>query len=238
MSGKAALPMYDWPEEREAVDSFYGRLRAEVQELPAFLTRPEDGAALGALWLDPDLVFSQTCWGPLKAGLLDHLHVLAQPSYDDVPGGSGAFYRSAIVMRTGNACPAPSGKQDGAVFAVAIDDRLRPAINARESLSGSIALAEDLRDSGLVDRARMTGGHRASIRAVAIGEADFAAIDCRSWAMALAHEPAARKLVVTGWTAARPGLPYVTSRQTPQALREKLVSALLRLGALPAAGAD
>ena len=234
MTSLAMLPMYDWPEGQEEVDSFYRALRERVGDLPESLTRPDSDEALAAAFRDPQLFLAQTCWGPLKAGLLDHLHVLAQPSYGDVPGGSGAFYRSAIVMRTGKACPAPSAEFWGVVFAAPMADGLRPAINDRLSLSGCIAPTEDLNEPGFAERALVTGSHRASVRAVASGEADFAAIDCRSWAMALVHEPAARTLVVTGWTALRPGLPYVTSHQTPDGLRGRLTDALLSLGALPA----
>ncbi len=230
MTGLATLPMYDWPEIRCQVDQFYADLRARVPQLPAVLTRPETTQGLHALWRDKSLMFGQTCWGPLQLGLAAHVHVLAQPLYDDVPGGQGAFYRSAIVMRGGRACPVPA--HDRAELPDGLADA-RPAINARESMSGFMALAQDMGAPDLESRARVTGSHRASVRAVATGAADFAAIDCRSWAMALAHEPAARTLTVTGWTAPRPGLPYITSRATPLALRGALADALAELGAQP-----
>ncbi len=60
-----------------------------------------------------------------------------------------------------------------------------------------------------------TGGHRASIVAVAEGRADICAIDCRSWQLAQQHEPRAADLQVVGWTARRKGLPLITSTHTP-----------------------
>lgn len=228
MTARAALPMYDWPETRAAVDAAYARLRSLVPELPERRERPGDAAALNALWRDPALLLAQTCWGPMRAGLAGHVEILAQPRYDDVPGGRGARYRSAIVMRGGRPCPPPDGA--GAVLPAGIG-ALRVAINDPLSLSGALALAEDMGDPGLPGRALATGSHRASIRAVAEGRAALAAIDCRSWAIALAHEPAARELTVTGWTALRPGLPYITSRNTPAALRARLAEALLGLDA-------
>lgn len=230
MTGLATLPMYDWPEVRGQVDRFYADLRARVPELPAALTRPETLQDLHALWRDPALMIGQTCWGPMQAGLAAHVHVLAQPLYDDVPGGKGAFYRSAIVMRGGRACPPPAHD------ATALPDGLmdaRPAINALDSMSGFIALAQDMGAPDLASRALITGSHRASVRAVAEGAADFAAIDCRSWALAQAYEPAARGLTVTGWTAPRPGLPFITARATPLPLRHALADALAQLGAQP-----
>ncbi|HHX88236.1 MAG TPA: phosphate ABC transporter substrate-binding protein, partial [Paracoccus sp.] len=110
MSARAGLPMYDWPEERGAVDALWQMIRAQAGgDLPARLTRPRDDAALLAHWRDPALVFSQTCHGPLSLGMLPGLRVLAQPDYSDVPGGTGPLYRSAVIARTGASRPAPAG---------------------------------------------------------------------------------------------------------------------------------
>jgi ABC-type phosphate/phosphonate transport system substrate-binding protein len=220
--------MYDWPEARAGVDAFFAQLREAVPELPERLMRLETEPDLDAHWRDPALLLSQTCWGPMRNGLAAHVAVLAQPSYDDVPGGRSTFYRSAIVMRDGVPVPPPIG--DGAVLPDGIGG-LRPAINGPKSLSGALSLAEDLADPGLPGRALATGSHRASIRAIVEDRADFAAIDCRSWALAQAYEPAAQHLTVVGWTALRPGLPYITSRSTPPALRSRLAEALIALGA-------
>ena len=230
MTGLATLPMYDWPEIRGQVDQFYADLRARVPQLPAVLTRPETTKELHALWHDAGLMFGQTCWGPMQAGLAAHVHVLAQPFYDDVPGGKGVCYRSAIVMRGGRACPVPH--HDAAELADGLMDA-RPAINALDSMSGFIAMAQDMGAPDLGSRALITGSHRGSVRAIAEGAADFAAIDCRSWALAQAYEPAARDLTVVGWTAPRPGLPYITARATPLALRRALTDALAQFGAQP-----
>ncbi len=230
MTALASLPMYDWPEVRGQVDGFYGQVRARVPQLPAELTRPETEAAMHALWRARGLVFGQTCWGPMEAGLAEHVHVLAQPLYDDVEGGLGPSYRSAIVMRTGQASAVP--ENEGAALPQGLSG-LRAAINAPNSMSGCLALAQDMGSPDLQTTALVTGGHRASIRAVAEGAADYAAIDCRSWALALAHEPAASGLIVAGWTARRLGLPYICARATPLALRLSLSDALAHLGAQP-----
>jgi ABC-type phosphate/phosphonate transport system substrate-binding protein len=96
-------------------------------------------------------------------------------------------------------------------------------------MSGWLSLARDLGgDPGVLAGAVIeTGGHRASIRAVAEGRADLTAIDCRSWALALRHEPCAQDLVVVGWTggAAGPALCHRSGyrREDGARLRETLI---------------
>jgi ABC-type phosphate/phosphonate transport system substrate-binding protein len=243
VTGAACLPMYDWPEERAAVEAFWTRLRRESGlDLPETLTRPADEAALFALWRDPALVFGQCCWGPISLGLLPGLRVLAQPDYTDVPGGRGPFYRSVLVAREGEAMPVPEAS--GAVIPETVCDVRRLAVNACHSMSGWIALREDA--EALRERASVlftgdedafqiveTGGHRASIQAMARGQADLAAIDCRTWALALRYEPCARELRVIGWTAERPGLPYVTGAGTDDKTLARLRETLIGMGCHP-----
>lgn len=238
--GRACLPMYDWPEERATVDALWAGIRARTGgDLPATLTRPVDEPALLAFWRDPALVFSQTCWGPLSLGMLPGLRVLAQPDYSDVPGGQGAHYRSVVIARQGTSRAALTSKAAPTSKGADLPEGLLAgrvlAANARHSLSGWLALAADLGGdpgqlaAGVVE----TGGHRASITAVAAGHADLAAVDCRSWALAGRYEPCAKGLVVLGWTAARPGLPYVTGPRTEPALAAGLRETLIGMGCHP-----
>ena len=240
MNRRAALPMYDWPEVRAGVDAFWTDLRARSGlMLPEVLERPADEAALLGLWRDPALALSQCCWGPMSLGLVPGLRVLAQPDYSDVRGGRGLFYRSALIAREGTACPVPD--LAGAALPVAVAQVARLAVNARHSMSGWLALMADApclhERAAHSDRTGLeiveTGGHRASIRAVAQGRAELAAIDCRSWAMALDHEPCARALVVVGWTAERPGLPFVTGSATDDKTARRLRETLIGMGAHP-----
>lgn len=193
-------------------------------------TLPPDELDLATLWRHPKLLLGQTCWGPMKATrLADHVHVVSQPDYSDMPGGLGTSYSSAIVARgTG---PGVLPPQDGRAH-LPLDQiaRGRLAFNERHSLSGFIALSEDLSNAGakLLDTDRLveTSGHRNSIRAVADGRADLAAIDCRSWALAQRFEPAAAGLTVVGWTRRRLGLPYIASRSFDQNILDALREAL------------
>ena len=189
-------------------------------------TLPGGEFDLPTLWRHPRLLLAQTWWGPLKAGLQEDVQLLLQPDYSAYAGGQGEFYSSAIVMRDGGQGAAPG-------VAHLPLDRLRGArfaFNSRDSRSGYLSLRHDLEvlgeSLGIFPETFETGGHRASIRAVAEGRADVAVIDCRSWHLALRHEPAAPKLTVVGWTAMRLGLPFIISRHTPRPVADMVRAAI------------
>jgi ABC-type phosphate/phosphonate transport system substrate-binding protein len=184
-------------------------------------TLPPDALDLPTLWRHPRLLFGQTCWGPMQTtGLSDQVRVIGQPDYSDVEGGQGALYSSAILVRRDGVVADVAAPGDGSASIPL--DRLRGkrlAFNSDDSMSGIIALSRDLEALGegisIVAERIETGGHRASIRHVAGGLADVCAVDCRSWAMAQSHEPAAQELRVVGWTGRRPGLPYISALSVP-----------------------
>lgn len=193
-------------------------------------TLPPDEFDFQTLWKHPDLLFAQTCWGPMEDGLEEHVAVIGQPSYDGIEGGRGELYSSAILMRRGSTAPAGARADGRAVLPLDLFRDARLAYNSMDSMSGIIALTRDLEAAGesiAIFSGRIeTAAHRASIVAVAEGRADVCAIDCRSWHLARLHEPRASDLRVVGWTAQRKGLPYITSRHTPPETVERLRAAL------------
>lgn len=198
-------------------------------------TLPPDELDLPTLWRHPALLFGQTCWGPMETtGLAAQVRVIGQPSYDGFEGGRGEFYSSAIVMRRGSTTAdhvhAPDGDTPIILLDLIRDKRL--AFNSHDSMSGFIGISRDLAAMGeglrIFSERLESGGHRASIVAVAEGRADVAAIDCQSWALAQSFEPAARDVVVVGWTGKRKGLPYITSLNTPPMSAALLFSAFVR----------
>ena len=200
-------------------------------------TLPPDELDFPTLWKHPDLLFAQTCWGPMEEGLEEYVSVIGQPSYDGIEGGQGELYSSPVLMRRGRT--PPSGRLEGDVKAPADGRAILPldlfrnarfAYNSLDSMSGIIALTRDLEATGeslaiFFERIE-TAAHRASIVAVAKGGADVCAVDCRSWHLAKLHEPRAADVVVVGWTARRKGLPYITSRHTPPENVARLKAAL------------
>ena len=182
-------------------------------------TLPAEEFDLPTLWRHPALLFGQTCWGPMERGLMRHVEVIGQPDYGGIEGGAGPLYSSAIVMRQTDA-PAGLERKASADGDAAIPLEClrggRFAFNSLDSLSGYLALKRDLErlhtDLSLFADLVEVGSHRASIRAVAAGVADVAAIDARSWQLARRYEPAAPYLVPVGWTSHRKGLPFICAR--------------------------
>jgi ABC-type phosphate/phosphonate transport system substrate-binding protein len=73
----------------------------------------------------------------------------------------------------------------------------------------------------------VTGAHAASAEAVAVGEADVAAIDCVTFALLQRLRPAVtRPLRVLAWTAPSPGLPLITAVATSAGARAAVSRAL------------
>jgi len=193
-------------------------------------TLPPDELDFHKLWLHPALLFAQTCWGPMELGLSEYVQVVGQPSYNAYEGGQGELYSSALVMRKGEGPEVRSPADGSPLLPLDLIRGKRFTFNSLDSMSGTIGLTRDLEARGesldIFSSRSESGGHRGSIVAVAEGRADVAAIDCESWALAQRFEPAARKVVIVGWTARRKGLPFITAAATPAktvtALREAL----------------
>ena len=229
----ATLPMYDWPERRAETDARWAKLRdalhAEGFDAPETLTRDGD---LEMLWLSPDLLIGETCSHPLATVLDGRVRYVATPVHR-VPGCGNATYRSAI-LRKGSDADMPAPRRTFAPRFAPKAVAGRQAANSADSMSGWVALARDRKALGMAppDNAEIiwTGSHRASIRAVAAGETDYAAIDCVTWAIAQEHEPAAKDVYVAGWTASRPALPLITSLrndgETLARIRRAVLSAI------------
>jgi ABC-type phosphate/phosphonate transport system substrate-binding protein len=196
--------MYDWPEVEWAHDTFW---RAVARRLNAAgIAAPDElerSRSYDVVWRDPGLVLSQTCGLPFSTRLRGMVKLVAVPIYR-VAGCAGAHYSSMIVTRRNE--PA----EEIRLFA-----GRRFAYNGADSLSGFVVLKSAMKEAGLDPKAAdwiETGSHRASVRAVAAGAADIAAIDAVCWGLALRHEAkSAAALKVIAETPLRPGLPLITA---------------------------
>lgn len=216
----ASLPMYDWPEISTIVDSLWegvaARFRVAGFAAPERLDRR---VSFQDVWREPGLLLSQTCGYPYVKELRGKVALVGAPVYD-APGCAEATYRSFLVVRRGD--PAT---------AVAMLRGRRAAINSRDSQSGYSALraivAPFAGGGRFFDAVIVSGSHRASLRAVAEGPADVAAIDAVCWAMAQRHEPAAfAKLRVLAQSPIAPSLPFITAVSRNPVERAALLDAL------------
>ncbi len=223
-AGAASLPMYDLPELRGQTDALWsfiaGHLRREGIAAPEVLIR---GVDLDTIWTDPGLLLAQTCGYPLVTTLKGRVELLTTPSYS-APGCTGPNYRSAIIVRAAQRATCLADMR-GSICAV----------NGSDSNSGMnilrAAIAPLARDGpGFFRKVTRTGGHAASVRAVARGGADLAAIDCVTWAHLQRLRPAETGgLRVLCWSDPSPGLPLITSTRTDAATRHAVTSALDRV---------
>jgi ABC-type phosphate/phosphonate transport system substrate-binding protein len=220
MTWIAALPMYN---VSPALAADWRMLLGHVlralpgNEIDVRVTEPGDD--LHAFWRRTDVAISQTCGYPLMHGVREHVQLIATPHFD-APGCDAANYRSVLV--TGRHVSAPT---------LEACRGMRAAYNQDDSNSGMNVLrhaaapfAHDGKFFGSVFR---TGSHIGSLRALAEGQADVAAIDCVTMAFVRDHLPnLAQSVREIGFTAASPGLPFIASRAAPNTLVEKIRTAL------------
>jgi len=217
----AALPMYDFPELETAHDELWSAIRthliaAAVAETPERLTHRADHVAT---WTDPLLLLGQGCEYPLAKFHAHHVRLVATPRYT-APGCDGAGYRSAIVVRADDTAETLSDLRDR-----------RCVINEPDSNSGMnllrASIARLARGARFFDSIVQSGSHRNSVRMVAHGEADVAAVDCVSFAhFQRLYPESTAPLRILSWTAATPSLPFITAAATSDSDLQKLRASL------------
>lgn len=225
----ASLGMYDHPAQRAANDALWDWIAARLLAagVPDVPTGLERNRAPHELWPDPRLLFGQACGYPFARFHKDHLRVLAVPRYA-APHCEGTRHCSVIVARTGDA---RKGLEDFRGAVAAINE---PASNTGTNLLRH-TIAEQCAPGPFFAGMVRTGGHVGSMRAVAAGQADLAAIDAVTFAAADASYPGLPEaLKVIAVSRKVPALPFVTARATPDAVAELLQEALLAAMAEPA----
>ncbi|MFP6560612.1 phosphate/phosphite/phosphonate ABC transporter substrate-binding protein [Paraburkholderia sp. B3] len=210
----AALPMYNVTPRhaqswrallRDALDAF-ARTGGDAANATIL---DEPFGDLMVLWRRDNLLLSQTCGFPYRVlGLADAVHLIATPMFD-AKGCEGPRYCSAIVV-------AATARARGATSLAACRG-LRAACNGEDSQSGMNALrhavAPHAREGRFFASVAWTGSHLASLRAIASGQADVAAIDCVTLALLRDASPdLLAEVEVIGMTTSAPGLPFIASR--------------------------
>jgi ABC-type phosphate/phosphonate transport system substrate-binding protein len=190
--------MYDYPHTRTANTLLWSLIREQLGYGPTELTHDADP---WDIWQSPDLVFSQTCGLPFRAGLHDKVQLIGTPDYGliDCPAG---HYNSVIVVS--------SASTIGELKSLTGQSM---AYNDGLSQSRWAAPQAHLRQANIpFETGPCTGSHKSSAQAVVSGDADFAAIDALTWEMLCVHIPkVTSKLRVLTRTVPTPALPYITS---------------------------
>lgn len=208
-----SLPMYDWPEVKQATDVWGQGVLKHLGEAPAVLDRNPD---YFSVWRRDDLGFSQTCGYPFTHEFRGRLTYIATPHYA-VPGCEGANYCSFIFAREHRPLAGFRGS--------------RAAVNNPDSMSGMLALklvfAPYAEAGRFFSRAVETGSHVRSMIAVRDGEVDICAIDSVCVALARRYRPDYLEgLIEIARSAPVPSLPFVTaSGRDPAPLRLALTRA-------------
>lgn len=215
--------MYDPPALWATNDRFYGALSEAVLRIGGIALPPRlsHGQPVLDLWADPLLALSQCCGFDWVQGGSDRLALLATPVHDVTGCGAEGTYCSAIMVRA----------EDPALAIADLRGR-RWVINSTGSYSGCHAWlwaldAEGHAPAAFLGPVCQSGGHLESMAAVVAGQADYAAIDCLTLALARGHSPdGVAGLRVMAWTQSRPMPPLVTRADRPEAEIKALRRAL------------
>ncbi len=206
----ANLGMYDWPETREALDHLWtliaGNLMLEGVEAPPALTRT--GIAMHDMWTHPKLLVGQTCGWPYVSRLRGKTIPFGRFHYalEECPAG---YYQSVYVGRSADDKRLLEDRNS-----LLAADKI--AINGDDSQSGFHVFKEitgEFSPDAIEQRKRfVSGSHRASIKAVANGDAQIAAIDAVAFELAKRHDAEiVDKVFVIGKSKPKPGLPLITA---------------------------
>ena len=207
----ASLPMYDLPEASGGTDGWWQGLAAGASPAPGVADVPDRlvrgaSAARHLAWR-PTFCSAQTCGYPLTDALAGRVELARDPVLRRGRVRTGPDYCSVVIVGADSTASASrrSARQHAAPSTV-LDSQ--SGYNVLRALLAP--LAQGRRFCRTV---AISGGHRASLAMVATGAADFAAIDCVTWAMLARaigppRSPACGTLLRTPRS---PGLPYITA---------------------------
>ncbi len=163
-----------------------------------------------AVLRDPALLLGHTCGYPLMNRYAGVLEPVATPVFD-ADGCDGLLYSSHFIVAADSDLDSLAACRGGVV-----------AINSYDSNSGMNVLRHALAALAPGDRyfarVELTGGHAASVAAVADGRADLAAIDCVTLRLLADADPGlVARVRKIGRSARTAGLPFVAPLRTPHA---------------------
>ena len=202
----AGLPMYDRPELFEAHNKFWQLVHKQIVGSPEILSR---NMSSWDLWTSPKLFLAQTCSSPYRESLHKITTYVGTADYG-LPNCPPGYYNSLIISRKG--------------YEISELKKCTFGYNEKISHSGWTAPMAHFRKLNISPKFfKKTGSHRASVKSVASGKIDFAAIDAQSWRFIKKYDKFAVKIRVLDHTNPTPGLPFITSQS---GLKENLFQAI------------
>lgn len=207
----ATLSMYDWPETADALDRFWKQISAYIKQIG--INAPDDLHHVESqvpLWTNPDLLVGQTCGWPYANKLRGKVVPFARFDYglEDCPPG---MYQSIYIGRS----------EDDAKFIksrAGLAEVQSVAVNGDDSQSGFHVFGEIGNTSAAnclpAKKRVISGAHRNSIKYVAEGRAQIAAIDAVAFELARQYDAeTVAGVTAIGKSEPKPGLPLITSHQ-------------------------
>ncbi len=198
----ASMMMYERPQLADAHRRYWQLIRRQLAQRgidsPEELSQQDEEFSV---WLNPQLVLSQTCGMPYRTRLHGKVNLVGTVNFD-LQGCPPGYYRSPLVVREDE----PKQRIDefrDATF----------AYNQTYSQSGFAAAYWHLQPHGFwFEKTLHAEQHIESARAVAQRRADIASLDAVTWMMMQRYEPFAGTLRVLEWTIPTPGLPYICAK--------------------------
>ncbi|WP_448681219.1 phosphate/phosphite/phosphonate ABC transporter substrate-binding protein [Pseudomonas nicosulfuronedens] len=214
----AELPMYTAPEViRSASEAWIAR----TLELLDVRRQPWPGDDLHALFLAPQLLFTQTCGYPLMTALRGRVRLVGRPDFD-LPHSTGGEHCSLLLVR-----------EDDPRNDLEALHGCRGAANNPDSNTGMNllrhALAPWQRGGRYFSELHWSGSHRQSLAWLRAGRVDLIAMDSVTFAYLAFHSPAETTGVrLLQRSAPSPALPYITGADEARAreIRDALNLAL------------
>ena len=187
--------MYDRPELFEAQNKFWQLVHEQINGSPKILSR---NISPWGLWTSPQLFLAQTCSSPSRERLHKIANYVGIADYD-LPNCPPGYYNSLIISRRG--------------YEISEIKNCTFGFNENISHSGWIAPMAHFRKVNVAPKfLKKTGSHRASVKSVASGQIDFAAIDAQSWRFIKKYDKFAINIRVLDHTNPTLGLPFITSQ--------------------------
>jgi ABC-type phosphate/phosphonate transport system substrate-binding protein len=223
-----SLPMYEVSDSmKKADDIFWSRLREKLaaQGVAAPMALERTTGDLVDQWKGEHLLLSQTCGYPYTHTLMQQgVKIVGTPVYTTNDGLPAGEYRSVVIVRAGT--PYKSLEDLKGKKAGVNDMGSNSGMNAFRAAVASSFPESELKQ-GVFASVITTGGHINSVRMVADGQIDVAAIDSVSYDLIKRDHPElAAKTRVLVETAPSPGLPMITSPRTDDATIEKMRAAI------------